>query len=296
MQSTELGYLRSSGRISRTTFLARFFWLGGIANLFLIAIVHLIFHKSGSFGIYTFVLLYILTGIVIHIQATKRAHDIGKSGWILLIPFYNLIVFFKKGEPETNSYGPSPEADIRYASNIIYDQKKTSSISSEIATWSGFLFYLITLIFCIWKLVDILNSLPTRQPKPPITDPPIVYNLDSATKIPDSVKVVTPDKTNQKYVIKASSINELRQKIKTETAGIQIDLSSVQLNANNNSLTYSEGSTVVIGLALIWDPSRKSLKNRINTIVTPRNLPNRTKVLVDSKYSNGLYHTIVAIY
>jgi uncharacterized membrane protein YhaH (DUF805 family) len=242
------------------------------------------------------VVLYILTGIVIHIQSTKRAHDIGKSGWILLIPFYNLIVFFKKGEPESNIYGPSPEADFRYASNIIYDQKKTSSISSEIATWSGFLFYLITLIFCIWKLVDILNSLPTRQPKPPINDPPIVYNLDSATKIPDSVKVVTPDKTNQKYVIKASSINELRQKIKTETAGIQIDLSSVQLNANNNSLTYSEGSTVVIGLALIWDPSRKSLKNRINTIVTPRNLPNRTKVLVDSKYSNGLYHTIVAIY
>jgi len=53
--------------------------------------------------------------IVLRKYATRRLHDIGKSGWwqlIGFIPFLGaivLIVFFaKQGDSGSNEYGPSP--------------------------------------------------------------------------------------------------------------------------------------------------------------------------------------------
>ena len=45
----------------------------------------------------------------------RRMHDIGKSGWFLIIPFYNLYLLCQKGEAGTNQYGANPlnpEGDI----------------------------------------------------------------------------------------------------------------------------------------------------------------------------------------
>jgi uncharacterized membrane protein YhaH (DUF805 family) len=47
----------------------------------------------------------------------RRMHDVGKSGWFLLIPIYNLILAVREGESGPNKYGPDPknpeaEADI----------------------------------------------------------------------------------------------------------------------------------------------------------------------------------------
>jgi uncharacterized membrane protein YhaH (DUF805 family) len=42
-------------------------------------------------------------------------HDVGKSGWFLLIPIYNLILACTNGETGANQYGPdpkNPEADL----------------------------------------------------------------------------------------------------------------------------------------------------------------------------------------
>ncbi|GAA4409285.1 hypothetical protein GCM10023187_32340 [Nibrella viscosa] len=36
-------------------------------------------------------------------------HDVGKSGWFLLIPIYNLILACTEGEPRDNQYGPNPK-------------------------------------------------------------------------------------------------------------------------------------------------------------------------------------------
>jgi uncharacterized membrane protein YhaH (DUF805 family) len=38
----------------------------------------------------------------------RRMHDVGKSGWFLLIPIYNLILAVKEGEKGENKYGPDP--------------------------------------------------------------------------------------------------------------------------------------------------------------------------------------------
>lgn len=40
----------------------------------------------------------------------RRMHDVGKSGWFILIPIYNLILWITEGEKGDNQYGPDPKA------------------------------------------------------------------------------------------------------------------------------------------------------------------------------------------
>jgi len=39
----------------------------------------------------------------------RRMHDAGKSGWFLLIPFYNLYLAVTDSEPGENQWGPNPK-------------------------------------------------------------------------------------------------------------------------------------------------------------------------------------------
>jgi uncharacterized membrane protein YhaH (DUF805 family) len=39
----------------------------------------------------------------------RRMHDVGKRGWYLLIPIYNLILACTAGESGDNEYGPNPK-------------------------------------------------------------------------------------------------------------------------------------------------------------------------------------------
>lgn len=38
----------------------------------------------------------------------RRMHDIGKCGWFILIPVYNLYLFAQPGENTANKYGEAP--------------------------------------------------------------------------------------------------------------------------------------------------------------------------------------------
>jgi len=40
----------------------------------------------------------------------RRMHDVGKSGWFLLIPIYNLILAVTAGNAGPNEFGPDPKA------------------------------------------------------------------------------------------------------------------------------------------------------------------------------------------
>lgn len=41
--------------------------------------------------------------------AVRRMHDVGKSGWFLLIPIYNLILAVTEGDSQSNEYGNNPK-------------------------------------------------------------------------------------------------------------------------------------------------------------------------------------------
>ena len=41
----------------------------------------------------------------------RRMHDVGKSGWYILIPIYNLVMFCTNGDVGSNEYGYDPKGD-----------------------------------------------------------------------------------------------------------------------------------------------------------------------------------------
>ena len=54
-----------------------------------------------------FTIALILPSISVEI---RRMHDVGKSGLHSLIPIYNLVLAFTKGDEKENQYGSNPEA------------------------------------------------------------------------------------------------------------------------------------------------------------------------------------------
>lgn len=42
----------------------------------------------------------------------RRMHDVGKSGWFLLIPIYNFILAVTDGDKGSNEYGADPKENI----------------------------------------------------------------------------------------------------------------------------------------------------------------------------------------
>jgi uncharacterized membrane protein YhaH (DUF805 family) len=56
------------------------------------------------------------------IQGAKRMHDVNKSGWCFLVPFYNIVLVFCRGTLGQNNYGldPRPQKVVKY-----FDELKT---------------------------------------------------------------------------------------------------------------------------------------------------------------------------
>jgi uncharacterized membrane protein YhaH (DUF805 family) len=88
-----------------------------------------------SYLIYFFgTMLTLGFGIVITLpfilaQAAKRSHDIGNSGWFILIPIYNpFFLLFAEGETESNEYGENP----KLVSGQNNDAQKSKASGSEV--------------------------------------------------------------------------------------------------------------------------------------------------------------------
>lgn len=45
----------------------------------------------------------------------RRMHDVDKSGWFILIPFYNLILFCTDSTPGDNEYGENPKGSQSFS-------------------------------------------------------------------------------------------------------------------------------------------------------------------------------------
>tara|TARA_B100000963_G_scaffold327351_1_gene315037 strand:- start:162 stop:497 length:336 start_codon:yes stop_codon:yes gene_type:complete len=79
-------------------------------TLFNILIYFAIEFISALIGLPSLGALYSLAVLIPGIAvAVRRMHDVGKSGWFVLIPIYNLILAVTDGDAGENKYGPNPK-------------------------------------------------------------------------------------------------------------------------------------------------------------------------------------------
>lgn len=65
----------------------------------------------GLIGVPDFANLYSLAVLLPSFAVgVRRMHDVGKSGWFILFPIYNLILALTEGEKRENQYGGDPKA------------------------------------------------------------------------------------------------------------------------------------------------------------------------------------------
>lgn len=100
-------YANFEGRARRKEY-----WMFVLVNIIISILVGIIdgaagltFGDNGILGtIYSLAVL--VPSIAVGI---RRMHDVGKSGWYILIPIYNLILACTDGEPNRNEYGENPK-------------------------------------------------------------------------------------------------------------------------------------------------------------------------------------------
>jgi uncharacterized membrane protein YhaH (DUF805 family) len=101
--------LSFQGRMRRRDFWVSAILLPVLAVIAMFTAVYL-FRKGNQLvlGLSIFCFLILLA---IHELAenTRRCHDIGMSGWMQLIPFFMIVLFFKEGDKGPNKYGPDPK-------------------------------------------------------------------------------------------------------------------------------------------------------------------------------------------
>lgn len=95
-------YVTFSGRARRKEYWM-FFLISTIISI-VISIIANVVHFPLLSTIYSLVVLLPTLAV-----GVRRMHDVGKSGWFILIPIYNLILFCTDGEQGENAYGPDPK-------------------------------------------------------------------------------------------------------------------------------------------------------------------------------------------
>ena len=67
-------------------------------------------------GVVNFPILYTIYSLALLIPsiavAVRRMHDVGKSGWFILIPIYDLILACTQGVKGENEYGTEPNDNV----------------------------------------------------------------------------------------------------------------------------------------------------------------------------------------
>ncbi|MFV0506372.1 MAG: DUF805 domain-containing protein [Bacteroidales bacterium] len=101
-------YVNFTGRARRKEF-----WMFVLFSFIISIIIYIIEQLIGSasgpesgpiYGIYN--LAVFLPSLAV---AIRRMHDVGKSGWFILIPIYNLILCCTEGNEGSNKYGEDPK-------------------------------------------------------------------------------------------------------------------------------------------------------------------------------------------
>ena len=98
-------YFTFEGRIRRTHFGLRVLLTAGLSTFILLGFI---FIDSSFFRVVLFLPYALVTWLSLA-TATKRCHDLDRSGWWQLIPFYGFVLLFAEGTRGANRYGPDPK-------------------------------------------------------------------------------------------------------------------------------------------------------------------------------------------
>lgn len=84
------------------------YWMFTLFNAIITVFVSIIstMAKIPEWGTFFYIVM-LIPGIAV---AVRRAHDVGKSGWVMIIPIYNLVIALTEGEKQENKYGPDPKS------------------------------------------------------------------------------------------------------------------------------------------------------------------------------------------
>jgi len=93
-------YADFDGRASRKEF-----WFFVLFNMIICSAIQIIAGRN-SMLLQLYQLIIIVPIIAL---AIRRMHDIGKQGWFILIPIYNIILYCKAGDSLINKYGTKPQ-------------------------------------------------------------------------------------------------------------------------------------------------------------------------------------------
>lgn len=140
----ETHLLLTKGRITVNTFALRLFFTSIIVALSLVVK----FYTGERYNYFIYSVL-IICFVFILIQAVKRLHDSNKSGWYILIPFYNIYLFFIEGTYGGNNFGtdPRPQKDVTYFDEL---EEKTPPEPSKKPILVGLISLLLLLAIFIW--------------------------------------------------------------------------------------------------------------------------------------------------
>ena len=96
-------YFDFKGRSSRSEY-----WYFALIHFIILGILTILPELDNASTI-LYLVYYVVLLIPSFAVAVRRMHDVGKSGWYLLIPIYNLILAFTAGDKGPNQFGEDPK-------------------------------------------------------------------------------------------------------------------------------------------------------------------------------------------
>ncbi len=102
-------YADFNGRARRTEYwmYTLFYVIFSVAAQILDSALGLATLEDGNGPIYLILSLGLLIPSIA--VCVRRMHDLGKSGWYIIIPIYNIILAATNGQVGENQYGPDPK-------------------------------------------------------------------------------------------------------------------------------------------------------------------------------------------